>query len=100
MISPRNAPSDPLAQLSADAFHVCPLCESLNLAENQECFVCGWQGQFDDDPYLIEERLYDLLAECPEVLGLIGRAGRRPTLVGRVRDWFAGLFRRRLDLRA
>ena len=41
-----------------DAIHesdlkICDLCGALNLAENGECFVCGWHGHFDTSPRVI-----------------------------------------------
>lgn len=32
---------------------ICDLCGALNLAENGECFVCGWHGRFDTSPEVV-----------------------------------------------
>lgn len=29
---------------------ICDLCGALNLAVNNECFVCGWHGRFEKRP--------------------------------------------------
>lgn len=32
---------------SASDLKICDLCGALNLASNQECFVCRWHGSFE-----------------------------------------------------
>lgn len=32
---------------------VCELCGGLNLADNGECFLCGWRGQFERRPEVV-----------------------------------------------
>ncbi len=32
---------------------ICELCGWLNLESNEECFVCGWHGRFEQDPELV-----------------------------------------------
>lgn len=44
----------------------CPLCNALNSATNEECFVCRWHGDFCHDQKMIEEGLASLLRRCPE----------------------------------
>lgn len=50
-----------------ESFKVCPLCTSLNVRENGECFVCRWHGDFDLNPASIEMTLYELLQRCPDL---------------------------------
>lgn len=45
----------------------CPLCESVNSRRNAECFVCGWRGQFDEDPVAIEQGLIRLLVNLDDL---------------------------------
>ncbi len=45
---------------------VCDLCSSLNLASNEECFVCGWSGHF--------ERSYEVVRTA--VIVAVQRHGR------------------------
>ena len=33
---------------------ICDLCGALNLASNQECFVCGWHGKFEQRPEVVK----------------------------------------------
>jgi hypothetical protein len=33
--------------LSACDLKICDLCGALNLASNQECFICRWRGRFE-----------------------------------------------------
>ncbi len=32
---------------------ICELCGWLNLESNTECFVCGWQGLFEQNPEVV-----------------------------------------------
>lgn len=49
-----------------EQFKVCTLCGSLNVAENNECFVCRWHGSFDRNPSLIRLRIYEIVRNCPD----------------------------------
>lgn len=77
---------------------VCDLCSSLNLASNEECFVCGWSGYF--------ERSYEVVRTA--VIVAIQRHGRldlenltdihtykgvAPTLRSRIRAWLIHLWK-------
>jgi hypothetical protein len=33
--------------ISASDLKICDLCGALNLALNQECFICRWRGRFE-----------------------------------------------------
>ena len=79
---------------------VCPLCEAVNLLENEECFCCRWAGDFEFDPELIETKLYEMIYRCPELLAVLVEEEefvKPPTLLDRVRRFFYR-FRRRLDI--
>ncbi len=78
----------------------CPLCNALNAQANGDCFVCGWHGEFDHDPFRIEESLIRLIYQCPDMQ--VESAPEptpieRPKLIERLRNRLAG---RRLDFRA
>lgn len=45
----------------------CPLCGCLNVAENEECFACRWQGGFETDIRLIQLRVAELALARPEL---------------------------------
>lgn len=53
-------------RLAATNLKQCPVCDALNSAQNLECFVCSWHGQFSHDPADIEAALIQLLRRCPE----------------------------------
>ena len=36
---------------------ICELCGWLNLESNQECFVCGWRGRFEQSPDMVRAAL-------------------------------------------
>lgn len=56
------------SRLPTENLKCCPLCGVLNAVQNEECFVCAWQGQFEHDPEIIEECLLELLDRCPELV--------------------------------
>lgn len=76
----------------------CPLCGTLNAAENDDCFTCSWHGSFETDPYEIEAGLIDLMDRCPELTDYIPQRPRRSRFQ-RLLTWAARLLGRRLDLR-
>lgn len=86
---------------AVNAFKVCPLCDGLNLKENEECYVCRWSGEFDHGPILVSSRLQAILDRCPELSVVM--ESRQPRLHQRI---FKGIkqlftrFRRRIDLLA
>jgi len=45
----------------------CPLCGCLNVAENDQCFACSWQGGFETDIRLIQLRIAELALARPEL---------------------------------
>ncbi len=61
----------------------CPLCNALNARANDDCFVCGWAGRFDHDPFRIEESLIRLIYQCPELDQEIPRVPKKPTWLQR-----------------
>ena len=70
----KTTPTTPLIlreNMAAEHFMVCPLCNGLNLKENEECFVCGWHGDFDFNSALVEMRLFEMIRACPELLETI-----------------------------
>ena len=64
----------------------CPLCEALNAANNVECFVCRWHGEFDRDSLRIEEGLRRLLSRCPEFRALKQRMDAARKSLGKPLD--------------
>ncbi len=83
------------------SFKVCPLCETLNVRENEECFVCAWHGSFENQPDRVHDAVMDILQHCPVILDCLSGEPERPkatkpTLWQKLRL----LFRRRIDLRA
>lgn len=77
---------------------VCPVCGTLNVQDVQECFVCWWHGEFDSDPMHVQVRLADLVARCPELVGLLEEPPKRFGKVAYVfkRMWYR--LRSRLDI--
>jgi len=87
-------------RLPVDNLKCCPLCGVLNAVQNAECFVCRWHGAFDHDPVRIESCLVELLDRCPELADAMSEPDVLPMpWWERCREWIAGLFRRRVDLR-
>jgi hypothetical protein len=79
----------------------CPLCDCLNLVEAPECVSCGWLGQFERRPELIEEAFERLLELCPEVTDVLQfEVPKPPSFWVRAATWIRRRFRRPLDLRA
>lgn len=61
---------------AARGFKVCPLCGTLNVSENCDCFVCGWGGRFDSSEATIQIAITQLLDHCPRAAEMALR--RRP----------------------
>jgi hypothetical protein len=38
----------------ASDLKICDLCGALNLASNDECFVCRWRGRFERRPEMVK----------------------------------------------
>lgn len=74
----------------------CPLCNALNARVNGSCFVCGWHGTFDHDPFRIEESLIRMIYHDQTVRIETERRPRHAGLLGAVRRWLSG----RVDLQA
>ncbi|HXH60718.1 MAG TPA: hypothetical protein VNI20_05110 [Fimbriimonadaceae bacterium] len=87
-------------QLALEEFKSCPLCEAINVAEDDECFLCGWHGQFVHDPDVIEQGLYEIVYRCPELLAVLVEEIKqeKPTFWRRMQRFF-GRFRRKIDVR-
>lgn len=92
---------------AASAFKVCPLCDALNLRENDECYVCRWGGEFDQGPALVSSRLQAVIDRCPDLGRIVaveaaGPRGRFAWVwtLGRLWGRVRRMFRRRLDFRA
>jgi len=71
----------------------CPLCGAVNAQQNQDCFACGWHGQFDRDPDTVEEGLNQLIDRCPELANAANFTPKKPTLWQKIR----AIFRRKVD---
>lgn len=90
--------SRPPRRLRHRAIKACPVCGALNAKINRECFVCSWNGRFDEDPESIERGLYDLIDRCPEIAEILFETNQvRPGLLERIGRFFAR-FRRKVDL--
>jgi len=74
----------------------CPLCNALNARANGSCFVCGWHGSFDHDPFRIEESLIKMIYHDQKVEIAGDIPGSKRNLAAIVRGWL----RRRVDYRA
>lgn len=77
----------------------CPLCRTINSADNGDCVMCGWHGAFERDPDLIEEGLYEMMVHCPDLAEALFEAPRPRTPRTGFFGWLARLFRRRTDYR-
>jgi hypothetical protein len=85
---------------ASSAFKVCPLCDALNLKENDECYVCRWWGDFDHGPALVASRLQDVINRCPDLIKVIEvEKTVRPSGLTLVWNWLRARFRRRFDIR-
>jgi len=78
---------------------VCDLCGALNLAENGECFVCGWHGRFETRPELVHMAMEITRRRFGRLdpAFLTGHSARRAGLAGlfhTLRTRIASLFRR------
>jgi hypothetical protein len=94
----RTAPGK---KLPLDNLKRCPLCGVLNAVQNGECFVCRWHGEFDRDPVRLHECLVELMERCPELADALSEVPPpKPSAWTRLKHWFAGLFRSRLDITA
>ena len=74
----------------------CQLCNALNARANCTCFVCGWHGSFDHDPFRIEESLIKMIYHDQPVRIEGDLTPAKPSLMAVVRTWF----QRRIDYRA
>ena len=86
-------------KLALDSLKRCPVCSTVNAMMNLECFVCRWHGEFDHDPASVEEGLYEVLEQCPELIDCIVTIPyRRESVLARARNWFRRRTRKGLDL--
>ena len=46
---------------------ICDLCGGLNLAANQECFICGWRGRFEVNPQIVRLAMDLVIGRCGEL---------------------------------
>ncbi|HRK20655.1 MAG TPA: hypothetical protein PLX06_02540 [Fimbriimonadaceae bacterium] len=77
----------------------CPLCGTINAADNGECVMCGWFGSFERDPESIEEGLYEMMVRCPDLAEALLESPRSTRRRWSFWGWVRGLFRSRLDVR-
>lgn len=75
-------------RLLLDSLKRCPLCEAVNAESSAACFVCGWSGEFERDAEDLKTSFDDLVARCPQIAAL-GSKGRKGTILGRLRRFFA-----------
>lgn len=88
-------------RLATNEFKICPLCESVNVRQNSECFCCKWTGKFVEDPHVIETSLYHMISHCPELLAILvsDMEEPKPTFKERLAHLVSRLLRR-VDVRA
>lgn len=77
----------------------CPLCGTLNVLENRECFSCRWSGEFDHDARLIRLRLAEIALVQPRLREL-WMVEARPTVWQKLRRKLRGFGRRKVDYHA
>ena len=83
-------------------FKLCPLCDELSIVEAPECHTCTWSGQFNHDPFEIEEQFEILLRKCPTLIDAVPSSTltRGMSFRVRLRKWYRGLFgKKKLDIR-
>lgn len=96
----RPSKLDVQRRLAVDSLKCCPLCDAVNAISNEECFVCGWQGKFEHDPYRVEAGLGELLSQCPELVDALQECPTaEPNVFQRFQMWLRRVFRRRVDYR-
>jgi hypothetical protein len=86
-------------RLAAANLKSCPLCGAINAAENKECFVCRWSGQFQQDPDVVQIGLDSLIDNCPELAEAM-HADRPRGWLRKLALRFRSMFRPRIDLTA
>ena len=89
MATQRVTPTTPLVlrnRRSVEQFKVCTLCGALNVKENDECFVCRWQGEFDLDALTVRIKINEIVRECPELAEVVRRS-TRPNAFFRALSW-------------
>lgn len=82
---------------------VCPLCSTLNVDENAECFACTWYGSFETNQTMVRLRLAELATQCPEIVALWDEpapATRWQSIRMRFSALWSRISRRRIDVRA
>lgn len=62
-----NASTPARKRLAQAHLKRCPLCDTLNARTNDECFVCGWKGTFDSDSFRLEQGLYRMMRQMPDL---------------------------------
>lgn len=56
----------------------CPLCDTLNALQNDECVTCGWSGQFIRSQVHVVDAFLRLLQRCPGLSSHLNAAARTP----------------------
>lgn len=82
---------------------MCPLCSTLNVNENEECFACTWHGCFEDNQTMVRMRLAELATQCPEIVALWDEPKpqtRWERISGYVQSLWLRVTRRHIDVRA
>ncbi len=88
-------------QLAIKQFKICPVCDSVNVLDNTECFACRWAGAFVFEPNDIESRLYEMISRCPGLLEVLVDDRPEPKTNALLRMWAAVLrFGKRTDVSA
>ncbi len=83
-------------------FKLCPVCDELSIVEVRECHTCTWAGQFNHDPFEIEEQFELLLRKCPKLIDSVPASALScgMSLRVRVRKWIRRMFgKKKLDIR-
>ena len=86
-------------RLAVSQFKVCPVCDSVNVNENHECFSCRWSGSFIVEPSIVESRMYEMIARCPELLAVLvdDSPATIPSRFQKLAAWFRRI-RKKIDV--
>lgn len=78
-------------------FKVCPVCNTLNVVENQECCNCAWRGEFVTESHVVQTRMWHMVSSNAELQMLLLKELRKRPWWRRAWDNFRSMFRRRID---
>ena len=81
-----------------DELKVCDLCSSLNLATNTECFVCGWNGHFENSHDVVHSALIVAIqqhghVEIENLTDISTYRGAPPSRLPKWRAWLTHMWK-------